>query len=194
MSDFDFIDDVAGEVDPNESFGFTELPSGWHEFTMEVLEVERKKTRDGDGTVVRVTARVCEKKYASNRAWGTYFVDTDNEEKREGAKIGAINYAKLINACGFVFPKGMSEEVEKLIQIGLMEKFDKNTFKDQKLVGRFFRGNVYVKEKQNEDEQIYPELRGAKMIDPEDYQDVVKEAKETKREKKAKPETDEPPF
>lgn len=193
MGDFDFAKDKMDDVDPNESFGFKELPAGWHEKVCEVLSVERRQTNAGDGTVVRVTARVCEKQYASNKVWGSYFVSTTNPDKQEGAGYGASAYLKLINGCGFLMPKALKDEkAQKALQIGLVDKFDPETFKDEKLVGQFFVGKIFVETREHEDQPVYPELKGASLIDIDQYEDVVKEAKATKKE--SKPKTDEPPF
>jgi hypothetical protein len=201
MSDDTGFDlDKVFDTDPNENFGFVELPSGWNNFVAEVLEVKRQPTSQGDGTLVRVTVRCCDKKFSSNRAWGSYYVATTNPDKVEGAKNGARAYAKLANACGFVLPKALKEDkVKKALQIGLVEELDRAEFKsgdiDQKLVGKFFKAGIYVKERHpdNPDEPIYPELRSAEMIDLDQFDDVVKAAKETKK-KETKPKTDEPPF
>jgi len=194
--EWDFMDGVSDDdVKAPARSGkkeFTPMPEGDHYVVGEILEAEKVETKDGKGKRVKMSIRVCDERWMNQRAWGSYFTETSDPDKIEGAKNGARAFARLLQAAGFVIQKeGRDEKTNKALVIGIAREFDKETFHMGLLVGQYARFKVRVP-KADANGKVWPSVEGAYPIDPDDYHDIVK-AIPAKRAAK-KDEGEQPPF
>lgn len=84
---------------------FSPIPVGT--YAMEVIESDIAETKNGKGTLLKMTLRVTEGEFENRRVWAQFNIRHENQQAQE---IGQRQLSDLSRACGFTANPSDSED------------------------------------------------------------------------------------